>query len=133
METANVWKHLKNIWVLAGLVLVVFTSLLKLLPVDVLDSPAIERLMDKGIDYLFILGLVCIVLGFVISRNKISQTISKNTGTAINAVGDVNINQPSSTTSDRTQSIHPTSLNQQIKDNDGKAINAGGNVSIKDE
>lgn len=29
METANVWEYLDNIWVLTGLVLVIFAGLLK--------------------------------------------------------------------------------------------------------
>lgn len=93
--------------------------------------------MHKGINYLFILGLVGIVLGFVIPENKntktseITQTINNSSGTSINAGGDVNNNQPSSPASDHTHQERPSSVNQQIKDNSGIAINAGGNVSTR--
>jgi len=135
METANVWEYLNNVWVLAGLVFVVFAGLLKTLSGKQLDNPAVERLMHKGVNYLFILGIVGIVLGFVMPENKdtktteVTQTISNNSGTAINAGGDVNDNKPFSPESDRTHQERPSSVNQQIKDNSGVAINAGGNVS----
>lgn len=137
MEKANVWEYLNNFWVLAGLVLVVFAGLLKSLSDKKLDNPAVENLMHKGINYLFILGIVGIVLGFVIPESKntktpeINQTISNSSGTAINARGDVNYNQPSSPESDHTHRERPRSVNQQINDNSGIAINADGNVSTR--
>lgn len=132
METANVWEYLDNVWVLVGLALVVFSGILKLLPVNNLDSPATERLLHKGINYLFILGLVSTILGFIVpepnGKSEIMQTISNNRGTAINAVGNVNT-QPEPPTPDRSRQERQNTINQEIKDNSGIAINAGGNVS----
>ncbi|MDP2141624.1 MAG: hypothetical protein Q8L20_12520 [Gammaproteobacteria bacterium] len=135
METANVWEYLDNVWVLTGLVLVVFAGLLKSLSSMKLDNPAVERLMNKGVNYLFILGLVGIILGFVLPGTKntdaprITQTIDTNTGGAFNAGRDVNSNQSSLPAPDRPRSERPNTVNQQIKENSGIAINAGGDVS----
>lgn len=130
-----VLKDLDNVWVLAGLVLVVFTGLLKLLLGQKLENPAIEKLMHKGVNYLFILGLVSIALGFVVPESKntknseINQTISNSSGSAINAARDINLNSSSSSASDRSHQDYSSRVNQQIKDNSGIAINAGRDVS----
>lgn len=135
METANVWEYLNNVWVLAGLVLVVFAGLLNSLSDKKLENPAVEKLMNKGVNYLFILALVCIVLGFVVPESKnaniveSTQTISNSSGTAINASGNVDSNSSSFSGSDRTRQERPNKVNQQIDDNNGIAINAAGDVS----
>ncbi len=157
MESTNIWEYLDNIWVLAGLVLVAFTGLLKLLPIKNLGRSATERLMHKGINYLFILGFVSIMLGFAISdKSKTTpyqneadasssprsptnqdhteveslQVIKGNKGTAINAAGDVSVNQPLPPTPDHAPSDLPGPIDQHIEGNNGIAINAGGGVSI---
>jgi glucan phosphoethanolaminetransferase (alkaline phosphatase superfamily) len=144
MEISNALEYLDNFWVRSGLALVLLTSLLKLLPVNILKSPAVERLMHKGINYLFILGLVSIVLGFVTFQNdeqispsidqvpiaaEITQTISNNTGTAMNAGENMSVNQPLPSAQDHTRSESSSIVNQRIKDNSGNAFNAGSNVS----
>lgn len=133
VEIANVWEYLDNSWVLAGLVLIVLAGILRLLPVKNLDSPAIERLMHKGITYLFIFGLVSTVLGFIVpelkDKSQITQTISNNSGTSINAGGNVNATQSAPFIPDRSShQEHPNTINQEIKDNSGIAINTGGDV-----
>lgn len=70
MENSNVWEYLNNVWVSVGLIFVVFTGLFKLLLVKNLDNTAVELLMHKVINYSFILGLVSIILGFVVSKPK---------------------------------------------------------------
>lgn len=144
MEVSNVWEYLDNFWVLTGLVLVVFAGLLKLLPVKKISSLATERLIHKGINYLFILSLISIVLGFVPFQKdeqtphsldqvpiaaESTQAIDNNTGTAVNAGGNVSINQPPPPAQDRTDSGSSSNINQQINNNSGISINAGGDVS----
>lgn len=136
-DMTQLWEYLDNVWALAGLVLVVFTGLLKSLLGQKLENPAIEKLMHKGVNYLFILGLISIVLGFVVPESKktktseINQTITNSSGFTINAVGNVNLNSSSSSASDLTHQDYPSRVNQQIKDNSGTAINAGGDVSTR--
>jgi len=143
-KVSNVWEYLDNVWKLAGFVLVVFASILKLLPVKKLSTMATERLIHKGINLLFFLALVSIVLGFVTSQNdeqtslsteqipiaaESTQAIDNNTGTAVNAGGNVSFNQPPPPTQDRTDSDSSSNVNQQIDNNSGIAINAGGDIS----
>lgn len=137
MGATNVWEYLDNIWILAGFVLIVFAGLLKSISGKKFSDPSVEKLMHKGINYLFILGLVSIIMGFVKPENKntkaseITQTINNSSGTSINAGRHVNHNQPSSPASDHAYQEHSSSVNQQIKDFSGVAINAGGNVSTR--
>lgn len=97
MKTVNVWENLHNGWVLAGFVLVILAGILKTIPTKKLDNPAVERLLHKGVNFFFVLGIVSIVLGFVVPERtstgttEIKQTISHTSGNAINVGGDVNL------------------------------------------
>jgi len=74
MDVSGVWEHLDNVWVLAGLVFVLFSGLLKLLAAKISNGAAVERLILNGMRYLFVLGLVSIVLGFV--QNNVDDKIN---------------------------------------------------------
>lgn len=70
METPNFWKYLDNIWILTGLVLVIAISLLKMLSVNNLNSRKSKQQLQKGINYLFVLGITGMALGILFSQNS---------------------------------------------------------------
>jgi len=146
MDVSGVWEYLTNVWVLVGLVLVLFSSILMLLPVKILDSSAVFWLMRRGMNYLFILGLVSITLGFVqnnsnnqsdqertsakVESAKTVQKIENGSGTAINSGGNVVFNQAYPMLQDCPTTEQAGFIDQQIKGNSGIAVNAGCNVSM---
>lgn len=62
----NIWQYLNNGWVLAGLVLVVFAGILKLLPTKDLPPQAVDQLIRYVVKLLYKLSLICLVGGFVL-------------------------------------------------------------------
>lgn len=83
MENTTEWiEHLKHPMVLAGFALFIFAMLLK--PIfsrfsDQLSETAIERLLHKSITYVFILALVVIAGGIVLSFDPFESESKANT------------------------------------------------------
>ena len=81
MNTVSNWiEHLQHPLVLAGFSLFLFTNLLKPLYSRKLSGTAVERLLGKGMNRLFILALLVILGGVTLSwrekRNIGEQTAS---------------------------------------------------------
>lgn len=68
MESLVLWKYLDNVWILAGLALVILVCLLKLLSVGNLSDQKTRRQAFKGINYLFVLGITGMALGTLFSQ-----------------------------------------------------------------
>lgn len=68
--SSNILKYLDNIWILTGLVLIILVSLLKMLSVNNLNNRKTKQQMQKGINYLFVLGLTGMVLGTLFSQHS---------------------------------------------------------------
>lgn len=77
-------EHLDNPFALTGFVLLTLPILIKQLPINKLNDQAIERLLHKGFDYVFILGFISILLGFATPFLKNSQTDSNASNRTIN-------------------------------------------------
>ena len=155
----DVWiAHLKHPMVLAGFALFVLVILLK--PVfsnshNKLSGRGTERLMSKALNYIFIIAILVIAIGFVLSLNKegalsdfskqpanrVEQTASGEGATAIQAGRDATINQGgtvSKTTRQANASVGskekqqnlPTTIIQKATGKDSTAISAGGDVNV---
>ncbi len=138
MKISNAWEYPDNFWMRSGYALVLRNGLLKPLPVNILKSSVVERIMHKRTKYLFNFGRVNIILDDWVSQDnkrparsldqspfatENTQTFSNYTGAALNAGDDVYVNQVAS----NTKSIpfkHSGTVNQQTKSNNGFGINA---------
>jgi hypothetical protein len=129
MKISNAWEYPDNFRCDQAMHWFLRNALLKPLPVNILKSLIVERIMHKGANYLFNFGRVSIVLGdWLFPGNKRparstdqtpfstenTQTISNHTGAALN----------------RSHSEHSGTVNQQTKSNNGLAIDAIGDVSL---
>lgn len=107
MDNLGDWlEHLKHPMVLAGFVLFVLIGLLKFFMGSKDLSESSERLVHKGMNFVFVLGVIIIIGGFVYSimqNEPASTTASSNSVAPINTTGvqspvitgsqgDVNIN-----------------------------------------
>ncbi|MDV6344997.1 hypothetical protein [Nitrosomonas sp. Is37] len=146
MEASNFWKYLDNIWILTGLVLVIVVSLLKMLSVNNLNSRKSKQQLQKGINYLFVLGITGMALGILFSQNSNltapqqtnndlldsvsfpnhdvkSQSLGTDTGAAVDASGSAGINQQLLIKSGRTRPERPDTVNQQSKEDSSMTAN----------
>jgi hypothetical protein len=113
MNNMKDWiKHLQHPLVLAGFALSVMAAAFKLVAQNSnLSGGAMEHLLDKGMTFVFILALLAVVGGFVLSwRNSataadterhidddtaavsVEQTTHGDKSPSVKAEGDVNIN-----------------------------------------
>lgn len=145
--------HLKHPLVLVGFALFILSSLLRtFFSGRKLSNAATERLMRRGMNYVFVLALIIIFAGFVISLKTTafdSSTISEKTspniqqqtrGTqspAIVSGQDVIVTYGGTQTSpkkDEPVSTIPTqppsSVTQQTHGDQSPAINSGGDVNL---
>lgn len=129
MEIEKILQFIKNFWTLAGLVILIFATLIKfVIKID-------ENLAQEWFKYLFILGMTCVILGFLLSvlkenkpQKRIKQTIRNNQGTAFNVGGS--INSSTGKTANHASPKLPNSVEQEIIDNKGTAINAGNDAQL---
>lgn len=155
MEVSSVWNYLDNIWILSGLVLVILVSLLKMLSVNNLNNRKTKQQVQKGMNYLFVLGLTGMALGAMFTQNSnftplqqsnadlfgpsfsnqdyldaySSQALSD--GVAVNAGGGADFARLFHTMPDRIRSERPNSVQSPINENSGVAINAGEDTFIE--
>ncbi|MGB3917600.1 MAG: hypothetical protein WBL07_09185 [Thiothrix litoralis] len=140
-------EHLSNPLVLVGFAVFTLAGLVKLFKPEKLSGKATEGLFHKGLNFVFVLGLLIVVLGFAKSFMQIqtadttksaaaptnTQTISGNTGTAIMGGGDVNYNQGTGTLSqqNRETALPPANLQQRIENNSGTAVMSGSDANVQ--
>ncbi|RTZ63720.1 MAG: hypothetical protein DSZ29_06545 [Aquificaceae bacterium] len=156
MNNVAVWiEHLKHPLVLAGFGLFVLALLLK--PIfsnshNKLSGRATERLMSKAINLIFVLALLVIIAGFVLSlkpepiikdsvvpQKTVEQNVSGSGSNTINAGGNVMINNGGGSLSSKEKNNKgdvnkkpetPDSVKQTVTGDNANAINAAGDVSI---
>jgi hypothetical protein len=157
MENIADWiEHLKHPLVLAGFGLLILSVLLK--PIfsnshHKLSGRATERLMSKAINLVFVLALLVIIAGFVLSLKPDSpatettqqpatiQNVSGKNTTAIHAGGDVMMNKGDGVLSREKKQTNPapnkkppspSAVNQTVTGDHATAINAGGDVHVNE-
>lgn len=150
MEISGIWKYLDNVWIVTGLVLVLLVSLLKMLSVNNLNSRKSKQQMQKGINYLFVLGLSGVILSTLFSQSdnltalqqndtslfdatsfptqdtaniKASQAVGNDSGAAVGTGSSADFNQLLHVMPARTRSERPNTADQRSKDDSGAAIN----------
>ena len=155
MDNTAAWiEHLKHPLVLAGFGLFIIALLLK--PIfsnshNQLSGRATERLMSKAINLIFVLALLVIIAGFVLSlkpdsvvkipksvQKTVEQNVSGSGSNTINAGGSVMINNGGVLSSKEKQNKSdanktpdmPSSVKQTVTGDNANAINAAGDVSI---
>lgn len=159
MDNVTEWiEHLKHPLVLAGFGLFILALLVKPLfssgPSNITGA-ATERLMSKTINYLFILALLLIVVGFVLSlkpnesvpleKTAATTVIEQHTagGKSPAIIGnDVNINDGGTLSSQKKTKAKPASppqkqspsvnIKQTTQGDKSPAIYSSGDVSIND-
>jgi len=129
MDNTTEWiEHLKHPLVLAGFGLFILAMLLKPLFANShkkLSGRATERLMSKAIKFVFILALLVIVAGFVLSlksgvtTNMASQQEGNTTETTTKV--DIDTAQKQKT---------PVQVKQITKGDKSPAINSSGDVEV---
>jgi hypothetical protein len=158
MENIADWiEHLKHPLVLAGFGLLVLSVLLKPMFSNShtkLSGRATERLMSKAIILVFVLALLLIIAGFVLSLKPdtpateitqqpvtTTQNVSGTGAAAINAGGDVMINKGNGVLSSEKKQTTPASdkkpqspsaAKQTVTGDNATAINAGGDVHVNE-
>lgn len=149
MSDVTPWiEHLSNPLVLVGFAVFTLAGLVKLFKPEKLNGKETAGLFHKGLNFVFVLGLLVVVLGFANSFMEKwqtaeaaksatvppnTQTISGNTGTAVMGGGDVNYNQGSGTLSQQSRETAPppANLQQHIENNSGTAVMSGSDANVQ--
>lgn len=144
MADVTPWiEHLSNPLVLVGFAVFTLAGLVKLFKPEKLSGRATEGLFHKGLNFVFVLGLLIVILGFANSFMQMRtsdaakpaavQTISGNRGTAIIGGQNANYNQGSGTLSQQSREIPtpPANLQQRIENNSGTAVMGGADTNVQ--
>ena len=152
MDNVTPWvEHLRNTLVLVGFTLFMIAGLIKGFKTEKLSGKATVGLFHKGLNFMLILGVLVVILGFVNSylqiqadisaknpHSEVTQSTSGGRSPAINASGDVNLNYGNSPLSQQKQvapsSIHespPANVQQQTQGEKSPAINSSGDVNVQ--
>lgn len=147
MEDSSVWGYLDNVWILTGLVMVILVSLLKMLSINNQNNRKTKQQLQKGVNYLFVLGLTGMALGTLFSQNSnltsfqqsntdlfgsfpnqdyidANSSQAQSADPAINAGGSADFNQFFHEMPDRTRSARPNAINQPSVEDNGIVVNA---------
>ncbi len=149
MSDVTPWiEHLSNPLVLVGFAVFTLAGLVKLFKPEKLSGAATAGLFHKGLNFVFVLGLLIVIGGFVNSFvEKLptaeatktatspanTQSISGNTGTAVMGGGNVNYNQGTGTLSQQSRETAqpPANLQQRIENNSGTAVMSGNDANVQ--
>jgi len=146
LDNVSDWiEHINNPLVLLGFVFIIFAGLIKFFKPQKLNGQATERLMNRALTFLFLLGVF--VISFILldslltkktsdnssnqdiednteraSDNISSQTVKGNSGTVIQSGGDIFHNQGDGTFSVKSNAPAQaeTAIKQTVEDNQGK-------------
>lgn len=150
-------ENLTHPLVLFGFVLFIFAGLLKLFKAEKVNGKETSKLLNKGLNFTFVLGLLIIVATLfkdslpifvqqaastpsTTEQPATTQQTIKDTqagGVAINAGGTVNYNAGGGSLATQTatqptsEASAPTPVKQHIEGNSGIAINAGGDANVQ--
>lgn len=145
MDMLKEWiEYLDNPLVLAGFALAVVASLIKLFKTEKLTRDATKVLISKTLNYIFILGLLIICLGFglkyfEINKNnnesslgnespKVEQSMSNTSGTSTQSAGNTNFGGNQTTHTENTVRV----IKQEMKNTKGISTQSGGNTNVNE-
>jgi len=127
-----------------GFILMAVAGLIKILKPEKLTAKETASLFHKGLNYIFILGLLIIVVTLImtvskefISKSGITLVTKNNQGTTLQAVGDINqgvtelkedrnTQKPASKADQR-----PTNIKQSSEGNTGTVYQSGGDINVR--
>lgn len=139
MDNIGDWiEHLDKPMVLLGVVFIVFAGVIKVFKPEKLSGKATERLMNRALILIFILGVLIIGFTFVdalLKGNVSSQTVKGNKGTVIQSGGDIYHNQGQGTlsTHSKGQQAPAGAINQLVEDNEGDVYQGRGDVHVQED
>jgi len=131
LDNLSPWvKAIQHPLVLSGFALMLFVGLTKWLSARKLSGKDSGKLYGKIINGAWVLALFIILLGLGqgLIPKPAEQAIRTNSGTAVNAQGNVSQGGPSAT--NPPSATPPKPINQTIENNQGTAINSGGAVQL---
>lgn len=154
MSDVTPWiEHLSNPLVLVGFAVFTLAGLVKLFKPEKLSGVATAGLFHKGLNFVFVLGLLVVILGFANSFMEklqtaeaskpdpapptIKQSITNSSGMNGQAGRDLNLNQGSGTLSQQTNrnpsaTEQPAAnVEQQIDGSDGVTGQGGRDTNIQ--
>ena len=144
MEIVTPWiSYLSDPLILAGFALFLLVGLVKLFKTDKLTRAATRDLISKGLTFVFILGLLIVVLGFGIKwealqnerlqvqrlESRTEQVMTGVSGTSVQSGRDSSVNVGDGTlsqliTADNSDTI-PSPVSQKMENTNGLSIQSG--------
>lgn len=152
MNNITPWiEHLSNPWILIGFTLFMMAGVIKLFKAEKLTGSATAGLFHKGLNFIFILGILVVILSFANSyfqvpadttatppHSEVTQSTFGADSPAINSGGGVNLNFGNSPLSHQkqvapspNQEVLPAKIQQQTQGGNSPAVNSSGGVNVQ--